>query len=233
MSSGAGITLYSALFLSVPLRFREPHTSEARFPSLVWSDVRRFLEDSGKILDRVREQLGNENNCAELEARQDDLAKRLAAKQAEKDRYVRTYAQGYISEEELNVYLADLKNQTANIRLLLEPVEAERSQKREQTELAHTTEVWLQTLRERLEEVEGDTSEAFRERRQLVKLLVQSISAGKRPDDGRAEIQITYRFGPQPGEGYSDGSAGGEDESSVVPCKNGSRSYFTKRPKSG
>lgn len=38
------------------------------------------------------------------------LAKRLAAKQAEKDRYIRTYAQGHISEEELDIYLADLKN---------------------------------------------------------------------------------------------------------------------------
>lgn len=26
-------------------------------------------------------------------------------------------------------------------------------------------------------------------------ILVQSISAGKRPEDGRTEIQITYRFG--------------------------------------
>jgi hypothetical protein len=35
-----------------------------------------------------------------------------------------------------------------------------------------------------------------RRRRWLVKLLVKSISAGKRPGDRRTEIQITYRFGP-------------------------------------
>jgi hypothetical protein len=39
-------------------------------------------------------------------------------------------------------------------------------------------------------------SSAFRERKQLVGLLVKSVSLGKRQDDGRAEIQITYRFGP-------------------------------------
>jgi septal ring factor EnvC (AmiA/AmiB activator) len=155
------------------------------------------------------------------EARRDEVAKRLAAKQAEKDRYVRTYAQGYISEEELDVYLADLKNQTDNLRLLLESIEAERSQRREQAELAETTEVWLQTLWERVKEVEGDTPEAFQKRRQLVRLLVQSISADKRPEDGRTEIQITYRFGPPPDEGYSDGSAGGEEDSFVVPLQNG------------
>ena len=62
---------------------------------------------------------------------------------------------------------------------------------------------------------------------------MQSISAGKRPEDGRTEIQITYRFGPPPGEGYSDGSAGGEEDSFVASFKNGSLSYFTNRSKSG
>ena len=71
-------------------------------------------------------------------------------------------------------------------------------------------------LRERVEEIEGDTPEAFQARRRLVKLLVQSISAGKRPGDGRTEIKITYRFGPPPSEA-SEGS-------SVVHFKNGSRS---------
>jgi hypothetical protein len=181
------------------------------------------------LLERVREQLGSEDNTRELEARQGELTKRLAAKQAEKDRYVRTYAQGYILEEELDLYLSELKNQTDNLRLLLKSVEAERSQKREQTELADTTEVWLRTLRERVKEVEGDTPEAFRERRQFVKLLVQSISAGKRPEDGRTEIQVTYRFGPPPGEGYSDGSAGGEEDLFVDAFKNGSPFLWTNR----
>ena len=129
---------------------------------------------------------------------------------------MRTYAQGHISEEELEVYISDLKNQTDNLRLLLASVEAERSQKREEAELADTTEAWLLALKERVEEVEGDTEKALRARRQLVKLLVQSISAGKRPDDGRTEIRITYRFGPPPAEA-SEGS-------SVVQLKNGSRS---------
>jgi hypothetical protein len=66
-------------------------------------------------------------------------------------------------------------------------------------------------------EVEGDTEEAFQARRRLVKLLVQSISAGKQPDDGRTEIKITYRFGPPPAE-VSEGS-------SVVHLKNGRESY--------
>jgi site-specific DNA recombinase len=56
---------------------------------LVWSDVRRFLEDPGEILERLREQHDAADDAGELEARRKELAKRLAAKQAEKDRYVR------------------------------------------------------------------------------------------------------------------------------------------------
>jgi hypothetical protein len=61
-----------------------------------------------------------------------------AAKQVEKDRYVRAYAQGHISEEELAVHVIDLKNQTDNLRLLLTSVEAELSERHERTALTDT-----------------------------------------------------------------------------------------------
>ena len=170
---------------------------------LVWQDVKWFLENPGEILERVREQLRGTDDTEELARRREDLAKRLATKHSEKDRYVRLYAQGHISESELEVYLADLKNQTDNLRLLIESLEADLSQKRKQTELAETTAAWLITLRERIAEVEEDTEEAFRRRRQLVKLLVEGITAGKK--EGRTEVRITYRFDP-PGEAQ-DGEA--------------------------
>ena len=183
---------------------------------LVWTDVRRFLEDPGEVLERVREQLDGEDNTTELEARRDELAKRLVARQAEKDRYVRTYAQGHISEEELDVYLADLRNQIDNLRLLLESVEADLSDRCERTAATNTAHAWLLSLRRRVVEVEQDTEEAFRERRQLVKLLVDSISVGRRQEDGRAELHVTYRFGPP------DSSGAPEEGSFVESFKNGS-----------
>jgi hypothetical protein len=98
----------------------------------------RSLDNPGEVLERVKEQIGSTDDGGELEARHGNLSTRLASRQAEKDRCVRTYAQGHIAEEELEVYLADLKNQTDNLRLLLASVEVERSQKREETELAET-----------------------------------------------------------------------------------------------
>lgn len=122
----------------------------------------------------------------------------LAAKQAEKDRYVRLYAQAHISEEELAVYMADLKNQIDNLRLLLTSVEAEISKSHEQAALADGAEAWLYMLRERLAEVEEDSEEGFEARRRLVKLLVSGIAVG-RQEDGSPESKITYRFGPPDG----------------------------------
>ena len=90
---------------------RAPHVSAPWLEDLVWQDVQQFLKNPGEILERVHEQLRDEfDNTEELSARRDDLAKRLAAKQSEKDRYVRLYAQGHISETELETYLTDLKN---------------------------------------------------------------------------------------------------------------------------
>ncbi len=180
--------------------------------------MRQFLEDPGEVLERVREQLGADDATDELETRREELSRRLAAKQAERDRYVRLYVQEHISESELEIYLADLKNQTDNLRLLIESVEADLSQSRERTELTDTTHAWLLSLRQRVAEIEEDNPEAFRERRQLVGLLVQSISVGKREEDGRTEIQITYRFGPP------STSEVLEQDRSMVHIKNGSLS---------
>jgi hypothetical protein len=147
-------------------------------------------------MERIKEQMEGEDGAAELEARRADLEKRLATKQAEKDRFIRLYAQGHILEDELDVYLADLKNQTENLRLLMDSVEAELSQERESRGVAETTHVWLVALRERLAEIEAETEEAYRARRRLVELLVAGILVVGRKGDGSPKIEITYRFGP-------------------------------------
>src|SRR5215212_10617050 len=71
---------------------RAPSINASWLEDLVWRDIRGFLENPGETLERLREQLGGAHEPEELEARRRDLAKRLAAKQAEKDRYVRLYA---------------------------------------------------------------------------------------------------------------------------------------------
>jgi site-specific DNA recombinase len=189
---------------------------------LVWADVKQFLENPGETLQRVRKQLDEKaDETGELEARHADLSRRLAAKQAEKDRYIRLYAQEHISEEELETYLLDLKNQIGNLRLLLESVEADLSTSAENKQAAKSTEAWLMSLRERIAEVEGDTETAFEKRRELVRLLVERITAD-RSEDGQARIEITYRFGPP-----SERSGEADQEESFV---GGVQVFPLKRP---
>jgi hypothetical protein len=117
-----------------------------------------------------------------------------------------------------HAYLAELKKQTDNVRVLLASTEAELSERRERTTLTDTTHAWLLSLGRRLGEVEEATPEGFEKRKQLVGLLVGSISLGKSQEGGRAEVQITYRFGPPP-------APDAESDDSFMPgLKNGSRS---------
>ncbi len=104
------------------------------------------------------------------------------------------YAQGHICEEELVVYFAHLKNQTESLRLLLGSVEAELSGRREQAELTETTRAWLLTLGRRIAEVEGDTQDVFRVRRQLARLLVAGVTVANRHERSGSEVRITFRF---------------------------------------
>src|SRR5215211_296543 len=188
---------------------RAPMVSAPWLEDLVWGEVKQFLENPGATLERVREQFADADESVELQARHSDLTKRLAAKQAEKDRYVRLYAQGHISEDELETYLLDLKNQIGNLRLLIESAEADVSRSTEERLTAESTEAWLLTLRESIAEVEEDTPEAFAKRRRLVGLLVEGIVLG-RDENGQTNVEITYRFGPPDAPSDEDGFAVGE-----------------------
>jgi site-specific DNA recombinase len=194
---------------------RAAHVSAPWLEELVWTDVKQFLENPGEALHRVHEQLEEKaDESASLSVRHADLSRRLVAKQAEKDRYIRLYAQDHISEEELETYLLDLRNQISNLRLLIESVEADLSVSAENKLTAKNAEAWLLMLRERIAEVEEDTEEAFAKRRELIKLLVERIDSG-RDENGRARVQITYRFGPPSEPEQEDRFVAGEQNSLV------------------
>jgi hypothetical protein len=176
-------------------RGHAPYVRAEWIEDLVWGDVKRFLENPGEVLERLRERAQADGKGEALAVRHADLTKRLGQKEAEKDRYVRLYAQGHLDDSELATYLEDLKYQTQNLRLLRESVEAEIAGKKEQQHLAETTGVWLHTLRERTAEVEADTEEAQATRRELVRLLLEAVEVD-RTGEGKTRMRITYRFGP-------------------------------------
>src|SRR5215207_3703744 len=172
-----------------------PYVNASWLEETVWTDVRRFVENPGEVIERIRAQKEGDDATTQLEARHADLETRFAARHKERDRWLHLYAQGHISEDELEIHLADLRTQLDNLKLLLSSVEVELATRREEMEVAETAEAWLLTLRERLSEIEEDTKEAFEKRWQLVKLLVAGITAG-RGEDAQLDVRITYRFGP-------------------------------------
>jgi hypothetical protein len=97
--------------------------------------------------------------------------------------------------------VADIKNQTNNLRLLISSVENDFAKLIETREVAERAADWLLTLRERLSEVEADIPEAFQKRRELVRLLVERITTD-RDDSSHPRVEITYRFGPPPEESF-------------------------------
>jgi hypothetical protein len=88
----------------------------------------------------------------------------------------------------------DPKNQVANLRLMLEAAQVEHSDSAERRVIADTTEAYLTALRERADEIEEDTPEAFLKRQRLVRLLVERITLHK-SEIGKTTVAITYRFG--------------------------------------
>jgi hypothetical protein len=147
----------------------------------------------------LREQLRSEDSTADdaLEQRIEELEKRLVSKVSERERYARLFSKRLLDEgdEEALDHLLVVKNQVANLRLMLEAARAEQADSAAQRVIADTAKAYLMALRERTDEIEDDTPEAFIKRQQLVRLLVDGIALGK-DEDGKTLVEVTYRFGP-------------------------------------
>jgi hypothetical protein len=151
------------------------------------------------VSSALREQLRSEDSTADdaLEQRIEELEKRLVSKVSERECYARFFSKRLLDEgdEEALDHLLVLKNQVANLRLMLEAARAEQADSAAQRVIADTAKAYLMALRERTDEIEDDTPEAFIKRQQLVRLLVDGIALGK-DEDGKTLVEVTYRFGP-------------------------------------
>jgi site-specific DNA recombinase len=106
-----------------------------------------------------------------------------------------------IPAEWLTTHVRDREGRIENLKLLIASVESDIAAREQDRIAAEQTETWLRRLADNLAEVEGDSIEAFRKRRELVQLLIEKITAD-RDEDGRPRVHITYRFGPPPEESF-------------------------------
>jgi hypothetical protein len=87
------------------------------------------------------------------------------------------------------------ENRIANLKLLMEAVEADIAHRQQDYIAAQGAALWLASLRDGLKAPKEDTEEAFFQRREVVRLLVEriTISAG---ENGQVKIDIMYKFCP-------------------------------------
>jgi hypothetical protein len=82
----------------------------------------------------------------------------------------------------------------------MESVEADIAHRQQDYVATQNATIWLASLRDGLEALEEDTQEAFLQRRELVKLLVEQITVST-SEDGQVKIDIIYKFcAPEPEE---------------------------------
>ena len=127
--------------------------------------------------------------------------------------------------------MTDLRNQVENLKLLIASVEADLAQKHENKIVAESTEAWLLALRKNLAEVEQDTEEASEKRRELAKLLVEKITVGRNEGDGRAKVDITYRFGPPTEEPRSEPDVRNSEEFKKAHAQGGGGELLREHPR--
>jgi hypothetical protein len=159
---------------------------------LVWSDGKRFITNPGEVPRAVREQLSEARA-----APQTSLSSALPPQGLRAGALRPPLLEGvlYEGDEDALEHLLDLKNQAANLRLMLEAARAEQADSAAQRVIADTTEAYLMALRERADEIEEDTPEAILERQRLVRLPVERITLHK-SEIGKTTVAVTYRFGP-------------------------------------
>jgi DNA repair exonuclease SbcCD ATPase subunit len=165
-------------------------------------------------LERLREQQVSGSEQAELEERRASLKKRLREVEAELDRLVTLYASGQMNAERLSSYVRGRESKIENLKLLLGGVENDLAAAHESQAEAESAASWLVTLASRVEEIEADTEEALEKRRELIRLLVDQITAG-RDENGHARVQITYRFGPPEPADEADVTVYGDNDASA------------------
>lgn len=187
-----------------------PYVRAEKLEDAVWQDVRKFLSNPGAALGKLQQRQGGAGKERELKKRRKGLEKRLAAKEAERDRYIRLYGTGRISEADLDSYVLETESTAENLRGLIETLDSEMSRRREDENLRTSTAAWLSVLSERISEVEEDTEEAFGARKEIVNLLVEGVYIGERKKKGKPDIRVVYRFGVP--ERPANGRLSGDDE---------------------
>jgi site-specific DNA recombinase len=86
--------------------------------ALIWQDCRAFILEPGKALDEARARMREKfEQSARLESEREQIAHRIATKEAERERVTTLFRRGLIDLDEAAVQLDALKDELATLRL--------------------------------------------------------------------------------------------------------------------
>lgn len=167
-----------------------PYINAEKLEAAVWSDVKSFLRSPGELVERLEAERRGPSLVEDPKAKYEKLRREIREASATKDRYVRLYATGRLTDEELDGYLSETKVRLETLGELAASVQADISEAHKTTEIAATAEAWLVSLSRRLKEAE----ESFEVRRALVEALVEEVVVGGKREGEKPEVTARYRF---------------------------------------
>ena len=160
-------------------RCREhPFIRAERLEGLIWSEVKRVLQDPNVIVTGI-----DSLNVQEEGGLAEELAKaerKLREVQMEEDRCIRLYVSGKITEDQLDLQRKFITERLESLRTKVNDYRAREATGAEKQALARNVAEWARTFGERLE---GLNSE---ERREILLLLVDRVTI-----DGHDNVTIS------------------------------------------
>lgn len=151
---------------------------------LVWGEIARFAASPGKVLGKLRQARAPRVVAEDVTRR---IEQQLAAKGRERARVITWAREGWITEEELDIQLVQLRAEVAALEGEHARLRAAQTTERTARAQLEDAEAFLDGLADRLDALTDE------ERVQIIRQLVPRVIIAPRAD-GRVKVSATYAF---------------------------------------
>ncbi|MBE0448426.1 MAG: recombinase family protein [Actinobacteria bacterium] len=182
-------------------RHRGPHVEKCEsknisvewLENIVWNDIVGFITNPGEVSRALSEALDEKmSKTAEIEAERIVVMQALADKETEKQSILDLYRRNLIDSTDIALQLQKIKVETLELQERVRELNTLLEQENDLVRQVDSAEELLLQLRQTV-----DRALAFEDKREIVKLLVESITVDTKVDDAGnkfAEVRINYIF---------------------------------------
>ncbi len=181
--------------------YRRPWETKCRAKSLravpleeaIWQDIKEYVENPGRVLDRIEEQL--KQRVAQAQPMETELAtveRAIAHKQVERERLVSLYRKGLITDPEVESQLSELACEVETLVGRKDRLLERRADEMDSQSRLISAQVMLKQFKDKAAGADDKT------KRELIEALVESVNV--EPvlvgQEGHHVITVTYTFAP-------------------------------------